>query len=137
MWALYSEQLTSSVEKKENNIKEVKNYSPPKKEPKIFEEEKNPKSKKLQPEKSQSKKLKTKFEEEPLILEEPLVLEEVYKEKVSKKEKKIISPAARKMADEVKADLSNCRGFRKKWSDFKRRYNEVNGFKACTCREKN
>jgi 2-oxoglutarate dehydrogenase E2 component (dihydrolipoamide succinyltransferase) len=102
--------VDDSVEKKENNIKEVKNYSPPKKEPKIFEEEKNPKSKKLQPEKSQSKKLKTKFEEEPLILEEPLVLEEVYKEKVSKKEKKIISPAARKMVDEVKADLSNVEG---------------------------
>ena len=49
------------------------------------------------------------------------------KKKYLKKKKNKVSPAARKMANEAKVDLSKVEGIRKKWCNFKRRYYEFNG----------
>ncbi len=92
---------------KENNNKEVNNYTPPKKEQetsklKIFEEN-TLDAKKKKPAKIQERVLK-------LDEEEPLILEEVHEEKLSNEVKKQISPAARKMANEAKVDLSSVEG---------------------------
>ncbi len=102
-------------EKTKDNIKEVKNYSPPKKdnqsieELKIFDEEKI-----IRP-----KKMKTKIEkkESPLRLEEePLILDQFHNDEprettpVIQRNYEKISPAARKMANEVKVDLSKVQG---------------------------
>ena len=94
--------------------KEVKSYSPPKKQPKLFEEKKSVAQKK--------KTIKPKVTEQILTLDtekvedEPLILEEVHEEKKIlkqplkiKKENKV-SPAARKMANEAKIDLNQVRG---------------------------
>ena len=83
-----------------NKTKEINNYNPPKKEksesnPKLFEDEKILKQ----------KKIKEKKLEEPVLKldnEEPLILEQVHEEKRSQKVEKKISPAARKMAIETK-----------------------------------
>jgi len=88
------------------NIKEVNNYTPPEKENKIeeikiFEEEKI-----LKPKKSKKvKNNKVKLENET-----PLILDQVHEEKITKKEVKQVSPAARKMAEETKVDLSRVQG---------------------------
>ena len=90
----------------DNNIKEVNNYTPPEKENKIeeikiFEEEKI-----LKPKKSKKvKNNKVKLENET-----PLILDQVHEEKITKKEVKQVSPAARKMAEETKVDLSRVQG---------------------------
>jgi 2-oxoglutarate dehydrogenase E2 component (dihydrolipoamide succinyltransferase) len=94
--------------------KEVKSYSPPKKQPKLFEEKKSVAQKK--------KTIKPKVTEQILTLDtekvedEPLILEEVHEEKKIlkqplkiKKETKV-SPAARKMANEAKIDLDQVKG---------------------------
>ena len=90
----------------DNNIKEVNNYTPPKKENrieeiKIFEEEKILKPKK--PKKIKNNEIK-------LENETPLILDQVHEEKITKKETKQVSPAARKMAEETKIDLSRVQG---------------------------
>ncbi len=93
---------------KENSDNEVNNYSPPKKEkekvqPKIFEDEKI-----IKPIKTKAKKI-----EEPILKleeEEPLILEQVHEEKKAQKIEKQVSPAARKLANETKVDLSNVEG---------------------------
>ena len=94
--------------------KEVKSYSPPKKQPKLFEEKKNVAQKK--------KPINPKVTEQILTLDtekvedEPLILEEVHEEKkILKQPQKIkketkVSPAARKMANEAKIDLDQVRG---------------------------
>ena len=90
----------------DHNIKEVNNYTPPEKEnkikeTKIFEEEKI-----LKPKKSKNvKNNKVKLENET-----PLILDQVHEEKITKKEVKQVSPAARKMAEETKVDLSRVQG---------------------------
>ena len=89
-----------------NNINEVNNYTPPEKENKIeeikiFEEEKILKPKKLK---------KIKSNEIKLDNETPLMLDQVHEEKTTKKETKLVSPAARKMAEETKVDLSQVQG---------------------------
>ena len=100
--------INGSSEKIDNTVKEVSNYAPPKKikekkEPKIFEEEKITRLEKVK-----TKKIKS---EEPILnLEEPLILEQVHEEKIFEKEEKKVSPAARKMADEAKVDLSRIEG---------------------------
>ncbi len=93
-----------------NNIKEISNYAPPKKEkekkedPKIFEDVKISKSEKIK-EKAKSDEPKLKLEEEPLILDQ------VHEEKIIKVHRETqLSPAARKMANEVKVDLSRVEG---------------------------
>jgi 2-oxoglutarate dehydrogenase E2 component (dihydrolipoamide succinyltransferase) len=102
--------VNESSTQRVSSVKEVNNYTPPnkeqkKKETKIFEEEKI-----LKPKKIKSKK--TKYNEPTLKLEdeEPLILEQVHEEKISKKEETQVSPAARKMADEKKVDLSRVEG---------------------------
>ncbi len=95
--------------------KEVKSYSPPKKQPKLFEEKKESVAHK-------KKTIKPKVTEQILTLDtekvedEPLILEEVHEEKKIlkqplkiKKETKV-SPAARKMANEAKIDLDQVKG---------------------------
>ena len=102
--------LNKSSTQRVSPVKEVNNYTPPnkeqeKQETKIFEEEKI-----LKPKKIKSKK--TKYNEPKLKLEdeEPLILEQVHEEKILKKEETQVSPAARKMADETKVDLSGVKG---------------------------
>ncbi|MFL2877917.1 MAG: 2-oxoglutarate dehydrogenase complex dihydrolipoyllysine-residue succinyltransferase [Candidatus Pelagibacter sp.] len=90
----------------DHNIKEVNNYTPPEKENKIkelkiFEEEKILKQKKSKNVKNNKVKLEN---------ETPLILDQVHEEKITKKEVKQISPAARKMAEETKVDLSRVQG---------------------------
>ena len=99
--------VSGSLTKKDSPVKEVNNYSPPRKEknietPKILEE-KILKTKKI--------KSKKNIKEEPTLKleEEPLILEQVHEEKVFKQERQV-SPAARKMADEAKVDLSRVEG---------------------------
>ena len=95
--------VSTSIKKKQDIPKEVKSYSPPKKEnnkikkPKIFDEDKNLKS-------------KIKKEESILTLEEePLILDQFHNETVKEKNSNLqkgdtkISPAARKMASEKKS----------------------------------
>ncbi len=91
-----------------NETKEINNYNPPKKEkiesnPKLFEDKKI----------SKQKKIKEKKLEEPVLKldnEEPLILEQVHEEKRSQKIEKKISPAARKMAIETKVDIGSIEG---------------------------
>ena len=100
--------VDSSGARKDSSFNEVNNYSPPKKEkervqPKVFEEEKIIKS----------KKIKAKKSEEPILKledEEPLILEQIHEEKEIRKVEKQTSPAARKLANETKVDLSNIEG---------------------------
>ena len=88
--------------------KELKTYSPPKKQPKIFEEKKKTKP----PVDNQILKL----DKEEKAEDEPLILKQVHEEKsVSKSITKIkketkVSPAARKMASEAKIDLEKVKG---------------------------
>ena len=101
--------VNGSSSKTEINNKEVKDYSPPKKEieikePKLFKEEKILKSKTIKPKKN--KNIKSKL----ILEEEPLILEQVHEEKIFKKEEAQVSPAARKMANEAKIDLSHVKG---------------------------
>ena len=93
---------------KESSVKEVNNYSPPKKErekvqPKVFEEEKIVKPKKIKVKKIEQPTFK-------LEEEEPLILEQVHDEKKSQKIEKQVSPAARKLASETKVDLNKVEG---------------------------
>ena len=100
--------VENSASKIKNETKEVNNYNPPKKEkiesnPKLFDNEKILKQ----------KKIKEKKLEEPVLKldnEEPLILEQVHEEKRSQKVEKKISPAARKMAIETKVDIGSIEG---------------------------
>ena len=99
--------VDSSSVGEEKNINNNNDYNPPKKKennnhPKIFNEEKTVKT----------KKIKSKKIEKPTLHledEEPLILEEVHEEPLKKTEKKI-SPAARKMAIESKVDVTKVEG---------------------------
>ncbi|MDC1092729.1 2-oxoglutarate dehydrogenase complex dihydrolipoyllysine-residue succinyltransferase [Pelagibacteraceae bacterium] len=101
--------INGALANTDNTIKEVNNYTPPKKEnisePKIFEQEKI-----LKTAKPKSKKIENNEPELKLEEEAPLILEQVYEEKIFKKEDIQVSPAARKMADEAKVDLSTVKG---------------------------
>ena len=106
--------INNSAKKEILKETKVKSYTPPKKQPKLFEEkEKEVQNKKI---------IKPKMQEQVLTLEnekvddEPLVLMEAHEEKkVSRKplrnniEKKV-SPAARKIASEAKIDLDKVKG---------------------------
>ena len=99
--------VNNATAKIEKEVEEINNYNPPKKEkekpkPKIFEE----KNKDI-------KRLKTKKIEEPTLkLEEeaPLILNDIHEEKKLSNFEKQVSPAARKMANEEKIDLSRVEG---------------------------
>ena len=99
--------VDSSSINKDKNSNEISSYDPPPKKkeqdnPKIFQENKVSKPKKIKPKKNEEPVLKLE-EEEPLILEEPHVEKSVQEEKQ-------VSPAARKMADESKIDLREIEG---------------------------
>ena len=109
----------SNNTKQENTPKEIKTYSPPKKDKskniKLFEEKK---------EKKISKKINKPQIDEPILKldnesvepdEEPLILEEVHQEAKAKKiipakKETQISPAARKMANEANVDINKIEG---------------------------
>ena len=106
---------------KEANIpKEIKNYNPPKKqvsnEPILFEQEiKKPTPKKVN--KSKLVEPVLKLDNESITNEEePLILNELHKEKKalkkssSTKQDTLISPAARKMANEANVDINEISG---------------------------
>jgi 2-oxoglutarate dehydrogenase E2 component (dihydrolipoamide succinyltransferase) len=102
--------INNSQVNKENDIKEVNNYNPPKKnmQPekiKVFDEEKVSKPKKIKSNKTEKPILKLEVQEE-----EPLILDQFHDEKIFKKKERQISPAARKMASEAQVDLSNIEG---------------------------
>ena len=105
----------------EANIpKEIKNYNPPKKQtpkkPKLFEQEiEEPTPKKLN--KSKLVEPVLKLDNESISNEEePLILNELHKEKkavkksISTKQDTLISPAARKMANEANVDINEISG---------------------------
>ena len=94
--------------------KEIKSYSPPKKQPKLFEEKKNQvEKKKVTKPKIEDQVLKLENEE---INDEPLILENVHEDKIENKEtykskqETKVSPAARKIASEQKIDLAEVKG---------------------------
>ena len=102
--------------KETTSPKEIKDYSPPKKDPKIFKDEKKiPKQKKTTEPKTKEPVLKLDNES---IEEEPLILQEIHKEKdnikkasnPSTKDETKISPAARKMASEANLDINKLEG---------------------------
>ena len=103
--------ILGSSTKTQNNIKELKNYSPPEKKketeekPQVFNEEKITKSK------------KSKKEKRALSMnEEPLILEQVHDEKIIEVKnttievEKKVSPAARKIANESNINLNKVQG---------------------------
>jgi len=101
--------INGSAKEVSKGTKEVKNYSPPKKQTKILKE----------PEEEPFRLFKeTEEENEPLKLEEEeaLVLDNFHEEKKVKKNQKAesqkpsLSPAARKMAAEGKVDLNKIEG---------------------------
>ena len=103
--------ILGSSTKTQNNIKELKSYSPPEKKketeekPQIFNEEKITKPKKLKKEKIA---LSTN--------EEPLILKQVHEEKIIEVKnttievEKKVSPAARKIANESNINLNKVQG---------------------------
>ena len=94
--------------KEENTVVEVNKYAPPQikeKKPKIFNEEKKSKNKKKEPKKNKYNDPILRLEDE-----EPLILEKVHEEKISRKKEIQVSPAARKIADESKVNLSDIKG---------------------------
>ena len=94
--------VDSSSSAKENII-EVNNYSPPKKEKEASKTKTVVDKTSLKPKKEKESILK-------LEEEEPLILDKVHEEKKSQKVDKQISPAARKMANEAKVDLNKIEG---------------------------
>ncbi len=106
--------INDSASKQNNELKELKSYNPPKKQPKIFEDKKvNLQKEKIKKTKQQEQILTLDNEKEE---DETLILEEVHEEKnISKQasKKKVetnVSPAARKMASEAKIDLGKIKG---------------------------
>ena len=90
--------------KEDKTEQEVSNYTPPSTKKKI-------KQTKISKEKIPlSKKIKHNEPELKLEEEEPLILDQVHEEKILKKTPVQVSPAARKMADEIKVDLSSVKG---------------------------
>ena len=72
--------INNNSKKATSSVNEIKDYSPPKKEPKIFEEE----IKKKIPKKIKKKPIKEKILElnNESVEEDPLILEELHTEKV-------------------------------------------------------
>ena len=94
--------------------KELKSYSPPKKEPKLFDEKKivSQKRKNNKP-KDEDKVLtlnREKIEDEPLILNNVHEEKKIIKQNMNLGKDTKVSPAARKMASEAKIDLEKIKG---------------------------
>ena len=99
----------------QDNVKEVKNYTPPKQKtkeaPKILEEKKTePIIKKEEQTLKLEEEQTLKLEEEPLILNEAHEEENINEQLLVTKVETKVSPAARKMADEANLDLNNVEG---------------------------
>ncbi len=109
--------INDSLKNKNNDTiepKEVKSYSPPKKQPKLFEEKKNVAQKKNTIKPKVTEQILTldteKVEDEPLILEEVHEEKKILKQPLKIKKETKVSPAARKMANEAKIDLNQVKG---------------------------
>ena len=119
--------VDSSATKAGKTIKEVNNYTPPKKEdekpkvlkeekPKIFKEEKIVKPKTIKSKNIKKEEPILRLEEEPLILsnevkeEAPLILNNEDKPELLNKNNEILSPAVRKIVVENKIDLKKVTG---------------------------
>jgi len=110
--------ISDSSNKDTSKSKEIKQYSPPKKEIneelKIFDED--PKKTPTRIKKQKIEEPVLKLEEESLdVEEEPLILKEVHREKFEKKINPVksetkISPAARKMANEANVNINEIQG---------------------------
>ena len=100
--------INGSGKKISEDIKELKDYSPPKKKKSIL---KKPKEEaeplKLEQEEAEPSKIE---QEEPLILDNFHEKQEVKEKQKVKSSKPSISPAARKMATEAKVDLDKIQG---------------------------
>ena len=110
--------INGSSNKISEDIKELKDYSPPKKKTSILKkpkEEAEPlklEQEELEPlklEQEESETLKIQ-QEEPLILDNFHEKQEVKEKQKAKSSKPSISPAARKMAKETKVDLDKIQG---------------------------
>ena len=106
--------INDSVSKQNNELKELKSYSPPKKQRKIFQDKKvNTQQEKIEKTIQQEQILtldNEKVEDETLILEEVHEEKNVSKQALKKKVETKVSPAARKMASEAKIDLGKIKG---------------------------
>ena len=110
--------INGSVKKISEDIKELKDYSPPKKKTSILKKSKE-ETEPLKLEQEETEPLKLEQEAtEPLKIhqEEPLILDNFHEKKEVKEKQKVkssnpsISPAARKMATEAKVDLDKIQG---------------------------
>ena len=106
--------INDSVSKQNNELKELKSYSPPKKQRKIFQDKKvNTQQEKIEKTIQQEQILtldNEKVEDETLILEEVHEEKNISKQALKKKVETKVSPAARKMASEAKIDLGKIKG---------------------------
>ena len=106
--------INDSASKQNNELKELKSYSPPKKQRKIFQDKKvNTQQEKIEKTIQQEQILtldNEKVEDETLILEEVHEEKNISKQASKKKVETKVSPAARKMASEAKIDLGKIKG---------------------------
>mgnify|MGYP001182982308 CR=1 FL=1 len=106
--------INDSASKQNNELKELKSYSPPKKQRKIFQDKKvNTQQEKIEKTIQQEQILtldNEKVEDETLILEEVHEEKNISKQALKKKVETKVSPAARKMASEAKIDLGKIKG---------------------------
>ena len=106
--------INDSASKQNNELKELKSYSPPKKQRKIFQDKKvNTQQEKIEKTIQQEQILtldNEKVEDETLILEEVHEEKNVSNQALKKKVETKVSPAARKMASEAKIDLGKIKG---------------------------
>jgi 2-oxoglutarate dehydrogenase E2 component (dihydrolipoamide succinyltransferase) len=113
----------------QKEIKEVKNYSPPKQENKISKKEKKPDSPINLAPSNMVKEIEIKKDEEPLILDQ-IHKESSVKIKAPTKTKETrVAPAARKMALESNIDLSKIQGTGKNGTILKEDVMSLMGFK--------
>ncbi len=102
--------IKMSSKKNEVNIKEIKKYAPPLKNNNVEKKQPLKTKKKIDTlvldKEIESKKEEKKHEEEPLVLND-LYQEE---EEVESEKESLVSPAARKIAEEKKIDLSKIKG---------------------------
>ncbi len=99
--------INGSAKEVSKNVKEVKNYSPPKKKTKILKEPKEEAFKLFKEEETEPLKLE---EEEALVLDNFHEEKKIKENQKAKSQKPSLSPAARKMAAEVKVDLNKIEG---------------------------
>jgi len=99
--------INGSAKEASESIKEVKNYSPPKKKTKIIKEPKEEPLKLFKEEEAGTLKLE---EEEALVLDNFHEEKKVKENQKPKSQRPSVSPAARKMATEAKVDLNKIEG---------------------------